>query len=104
VNGKHRGGLGKQAVSRSREKSVADPTTSQPHNTTDNYEREGENAGGEKGGRICVEAAKIRDEARGDGDCWAQRSGSVSESGHAPKTPAVVRKLQRSLTSGRGLG
>ena len=73
-NIKHRGVLGKQVVSRSREKSVPDPTTSLPPNTTDHHKREEENAGGNPNEGVRDEPYLLAGEARGDGDGWAQKS------------------------------
>jgi len=76
-NGKHRVGLGKQLVSRSKEKSVTDPTTSRPPNPTNRSKREGENAGGKPHERVRDEPHLLCGGARGDGDGWAQRSACV---------------------------
>ena len=72
--GKHRGGLGKQVVSRSREKSAPDPATSLPPNPTNRSKRKGENAGGKPHERVRDEPHLLRGETRGDGECRAQRS------------------------------
>ena len=62
MNGRHLGSLRKQAVSRPGKIRVADPTTSRPHNTTDNYEQAGADTDSAKLKPICDELGWFHDE------------------------------------------
>ena len=91
---KHRGCLGKQTVSRRGKIGVAYPTTSRPHNTTDNYEREGANDLGAKGETVCDEPSPFHDERP---EFIARGSGAKGERDHGKHT-ATTRTARKSYS------
>ncbi len=94
--GRDRRRLSKRPVSRVPQRNVAGPTTSRPHNTTDNYEQGRGNRRRLGSERVCDQPRELRDEAKGG----KGRNVGTTSGWHRPRTRRRVQSYRILVMSG----